>query len=208
MLTVSLIPCFLWFQVNSEKFTIAGSTLAIVAITMFMLAGFTDMIDGTIARKVNKGKTGGFGASLDGISDMIMVFVTFVFFTPLMDYGAWLFPTLSVALIYKVGVGVFGHLRHGSKSILIHTWAMKFLGLILFLAPIFYFFSDGAAWVEWYIVGMLVYLVFTITEELLIHILLKGSSQDIKTVFHYKRENERILAKKAAAEAEEEKGTK
>ncbi|MCL2484359.1 MAG: CDP-alcohol phosphatidyltransferase family protein [Firmicutes bacterium] len=197
-LSIALIPCFLFFWINDMTFLLSDNYwFSIFTITIFMVAGFTDIIDGTIARNI-KGGQSNMGATIDGISDMTMVGATVIFFTPIMHYGEWVYPVWIAALCYKVAVGVFGHFRHGSKSILIHSYAMKLLGFVLFIIPIFYFFTNGAAWVEWYLVGVLAYLVLVITEELLIHIMLKGSSQDIKTIFHYKRENAKIMARQAA----------
>ena len=205
-IAVTLIPFFLFYWITGRPFMLRTDyvidVLGVVLISLFMFAGVTDMIDGTIARAIPNAQSE-FGATVDGISDMAMVAVCGIFATPLAaaEYGWWLYGLFMGALAYKVIVGVIGHLRHGTKSILIHTYMMKTLGLLLFFIPILFFFTNGARWVMWYSIFMICWLTLTISEELLIHLLLKGSDQDIKSIFFIKKVNARFLAAQAEAAA-------
>ena len=193
--SITLIPLFLILWIGGEPFS-SESTLAIVALVIFMSAGLTDIFDGTVARAI-PGAQSRLGATIDGIADMTLVFVSFVFFIPIMDTGSWVYPAFLIGMGFKLAVGLFGQFRHKELSILLHTYSMKALGFILFLTPIIYFFSGGAAWTEIYMIFALCAIGVVVTEELLINIMLKGPSQDIKTIFHVKRENGKILAKRA-----------
>ncbi|MCL2570221.1 MAG: CDP-alcohol phosphatidyltransferase family protein [Firmicutes bacterium] len=192
---VALIPLFLVILFGDHPFS-SSSTLAIVTIIIFALGGFTDIIDGTIARSI-KGGQSDVGATLDGIADMAMVIVSFVIFIPIMSVGGWVYPVFLAGLGFKIASGVFAQLKHKENSLLLHTYAMKLLGFLLFLTPILYFFAGPAAWFTGWLIFVIVTLVIVIVEEVLINVLLKGASQDIKTVFKVRSENEKILARKA-----------
>ena len=71
---VALIPLMIW----------TPYTWYMMAIYLF--AGFTDMIDGTLARRIPNAKSD-FGATLDSVSDMFLVVITIVLLTPSMIFG-------------------------------------------------------------------------------------------------------------------------
>ncbi|MCL2228700.1 MAG: CDP-alcohol phosphatidyltransferase family protein [Firmicutes bacterium] len=202
-ISVGLIPLFLVIWLGGHPFS-SESTLAIVTLSFFMFAGFTDIIDGTIARWIPGGQSNT-GATIDGISDMIMVVVSFVFFIPIMDFSSWVYPTFLAGLGFKSANGLFAVIKNRKSSILLHTYGIKLLGFLLFTIPILYFFVGAAAWLEIHLIVVISYLALMLTEEILITIMLKGPNQDIKSIFMVKRENEKYLAKLEAEKAGESK---
>ena len=56
--------------------------------TLYLLCGFTDMVDGTIARKTNTDSK--FGARLDSVADFIFVVAALIKLLPAMDIPQWL----------------------------------------------------------------------------------------------------------------------
>ena len=191
-IAIALIPLFLIIWIEGHPFSTA-STLSTVTIILFMVAGFTDIIDGTIARNI-PGAQSNLGATIDGISDMMLVVVSFVFFIPIMDFGSWVYPAFLGGLGFKLASGLFAVVKNRKSSILLHTYAMKCLGFLLFTAPILYFFFGAAPWLEIHLMVVLGAIGLIVTEEVLITILLKGPNQDIKTIFHVKRENAKFEA--------------
>ena len=180
------------------------STLGIVCIVCYMVAGFTDMIDGTLARRI-KGAQSQFGATLDSVADMILVIVAVVFMLPKMitDAGgnpyafftkddgyiwSWFFWGYIIALLFKAGSGLVGQIKHG-EMVLLHTYSNKLLAFILFIIPILYFFFGASLALNIYMVVVFVCAFIITAEEIVINLLLKKPSRDIRSVFDVKAAN-------------------
>nr|WP_312578038.1 CDP-alcohol phosphatidyltransferase family protein [Sedimentibacter sp.] len=101
---------------------------------IYIICGFSDMIDGLIARKT--GTTSIIGEKLDSAADMIMIFVLLLV----------LFPTINPSnkvIIWTIIIGIVRLAAIGAAFVKyktfasIHTYGNKITGLILFLFPIF-----------------------------------------------------------------------
>ena len=100
---------------------------------LYVLCGFTDMIDGTIARKT--GAVSKFGAKLDTISDLVFMFVCSIKILPILHIPAWLW--IWIALIASVKIlNIVLVLIRKKKLISIHSVLNKITGLALFLLPL------------------------------------------------------------------------
>ncbi|MBQ2840530.1 MAG: CDP-alcohol phosphatidyltransferase family protein, partial [Oscillospiraceae bacterium] len=66
----------------------------------YILCGFTDMVDGTIARKTNS--VSEFGARLDTISDFIFFVVSFIKLLPVIHIPKWILVWVVVIAIIKI----------------------------------------------------------------------------------------------------------
>ncbi len=106
---------------------------------LYLCCGFTDMVDGTIARKTNTASD--FGAKLDTVADGIFVAICFVKILPFMQFPAWLWTWIVVIAIIKIGNSVWGLIRD-KKLISIHTMLNKVTGFLLFLLPLTFGFMD------------------------------------------------------------------
>ena len=101
--------------------------------TMYLSAGFTDMIDGTIARKTNTASE--FGAKLDTAADVIFAAVSFLKILPGLHLQEWLWTWIVLIAAIKIGNMILGVIRR--KTIIsMHTIANKITGLLLFLLPL------------------------------------------------------------------------
>ena len=162
---------------------------------VFIIACVTDMVDGTIARAVNNGEGTKIGKTLDTVADMSMVVVAALFIVPAMQLSSVLFWLCMAGFAYKVLSSLVGYIKHKSVSmLLIHTYLMKSLGYILFLWVIVHWiFSNPDATPTAITNGYTIFVITSIfvltTEELLISLLLKGPSSDIRTIFRIKQEN-------------------
>lgn len=115
----------LFFQAMSVPFLI-----------LYACCGFTDMLDGAIARKTHTESK--LGATLDSIGDFIMVVVVLIKLIPAIwvQIPVWCFVMIAViasirTLAYLIGIAKF----HGFASL--HTILNKSTGVVLFLFPFY-----------------------------------------------------------------------
>lgn len=99
----------------------------------YILGGFTDMIDGTVARKTNA--VSKFGAKLDTIADLIFVFVSLIRVLPAIDMPRLLWIWCGIIAVIKISNNILGIIRQ-KKFLTQHTIANKITGLFLFLLPL------------------------------------------------------------------------
>ena len=68
---------------------------------LYLLCGFTDMIDGTVARKM--GSASDFGAKLDTVSDFVFMAVALIKFVTHLHIPVWLWIWIGVVAMIKLG---------------------------------------------------------------------------------------------------------
>ena len=73
---------------------------------MYLFCGFTDMIDGTIARKTKT--VSEFGARIDTAADIVFVAICLVKILPLINLPVWLWIWIAIIAIIKIGM-FFGY---------------------------------------------------------------------------------------------------
>ena len=111
----------LCFPAFSQKFYI-----------MYFLCGFSDMFDGTIARKTNA--VSEFGSKLDTIADFVFVVVCLIKLLPLVHISVWLWIWIAVIAVIKATNLVWGFVCR-KKLVDYHSVFNKATGLLLFLLP-------------------------------------------------------------------------
>ena len=99
----------------------------------YLLCGFSDMIDGTIARKTNS--TSRFGSQLDTMADFIFVVVSLIKLLPAIHIPGWLWIWGGVIAVIKISNIIWGHVSK-KQFISLHTIMNKVTGLLLFLLPL------------------------------------------------------------------------
>ena len=99
---------------------------------LYLFCGFTDMIDGTIARKTES--VSSFGSKFDTIADFVFTAVCAVKLFPMMNISIWLWIWIAVIAIIKVTNIVMGFVRR-KRFVDYHTFLNKTTGLFLFLLP-------------------------------------------------------------------------
>ena len=98
----------------------------------YILCGFTDMVDGTIARKTNS--VSEFGARLDTTSDFLFFAVTLIKLLPVIHIPKWIWVWIVVIAIIKITNIVLGFVCR-KKLVALHTVLNKTTGFLLFLLP-------------------------------------------------------------------------
>ena len=97
---------------------------------LYLLCGFTDMIDGTVARKTKCASE--FGARLDTVSDFVFMVVALIRFVPHLNIPTWLWIWIGVIAVIKLGNVTWGFVR--TKNLISpHTVLNKVTGFLLFL---------------------------------------------------------------------------
>ena len=99
---------------------------------IYLLCGFTDMVDGTIARKTNT--VSEFGARLDTTSDFIFFAVALIKLLPVIHIPKWMWIWIVIIAIIKIFNVILGFI-YKKKLISLHTLMNKITGLLLFIIP-------------------------------------------------------------------------
>lgn len=100
---------------------------------LYITAGITDMIDGTVARKTNT--VSEFGSRLDTIADFIFVIVCLMKLLPVLKIEAWIYIWIVLIAIVKVINIISGYVMH-KKFVSVHSHMNKLTGALLFLLPL------------------------------------------------------------------------
>lgn len=106
---------------------------SLVFYILYLLCGFSDMIDGTIARKTNSASQ--FGSGLDTIADLVFVVAAMIKLLPVVHLPGWLWIWGGVIAIMKLANIVWGFVR-SKKLVACHSVFNKITGLICFLLPL------------------------------------------------------------------------
>ena len=105
----------------------------------YLLCGFSDMIDGTIARKINS--VSDFGAKIDTVADLVFVAVSFIKLLPNIHIPWWLWIWGGIITIIKICNIIWGFISK-KQFIALHTIMNKATGLLLFLFPLIISFVE------------------------------------------------------------------
>ena len=101
--------------------------------TIYLFCGFTDMIDGTIARKA--GAVSQFGARLDTVSDFVFMLVCSIKILPLLQIPLCLWVWIILIALTKIFTVTLVFIKK-NKLISIHSVLNKIVGFSLFLLPL------------------------------------------------------------------------
>ena len=100
---------------------------------LYLAAGITDMIDGTVARKT--GKASEFGARLDSIADIVFVLVCLIKLIPVLSIPTWLYVWIGIIALIRI-INIVSGLIMQKRFVLLHTITNKVTGLLLFVLPL------------------------------------------------------------------------
>ena len=98
----------------------------------YLLCGFSDMIDGAIARKTNA--VSSFGSKLDTVADIVFMVVCAVKLLPMIYLPIWVWMWIAVIAIIKFANIVLGFVLR-KKLVVYHSVLNKITGSLLFLLP-------------------------------------------------------------------------
>ena len=110
-----------------------------VFFVLYIVAGLTDMIDGTVARRT--GKDSEFGSKLDTVADFVLVVVCLIKLIPVLNIPIWLMIWIVVIAMIKVFNIIFGYVIR-KEIVSLHTVMNKVTGGLLFVFPLTLTFVD------------------------------------------------------------------
>ena len=111
----------LFLPTNSPSFT-----------AMYLLCGFSDMVDGTVARMTRSSSA--FGARLDSLADILFVGASFLKFLPVITLPKWIWFWIAVIAIIKCSSILPGFAAR-KNFVFHHTILNKITGALLFFLP-------------------------------------------------------------------------
>ena len=100
---------------------------------LYITAGVSDMIDGTVARKT--GTVSELGSKLDSAADFVFVVVCLIKLIPAIHIPIWLIIWMIVIAVIKVINLIRGYVAR-KEIVACHTVMNKVTGLLLFVLPL------------------------------------------------------------------------
>ena len=125
---------------------------------IYLLCGFTDMVDGVVARKTNS--VSEFGARLDTIADFLFFEVTLIKLLPIIHIPKWIWVWIVVIAIIKIFNVILGFI-YKKKLVSLHTVMNKITGLLLFLLPLALQFIE----IKYSLTAVCIVATFSVIQE-------------------------------------------
>jgi len=178
MIKLSIANVITFMRIVFSLFVLLCEPLSGTFFIWYALAGFTDMIDGTIARKTNSVSKA--GAVLDSIADLVFLVAAAVKLLPVIcpRLPYWSLVAILGIAITKLLAYLVGAIRF-RRFVALHTILNKASGAVLFFLPFFLKSVDLKIIVA---VACGVAGIAAI-EELFCQILMKQYCPDIKSIF-------------------------
>ena len=110
-----------------------------VFYVLYIAAGVSDMIDGTVARKA--GTVSEFGSKLDTVADLVLVTVCLIKILPVIHIPMWLIIWIIVIAAIKGINLISGYVMH-KEFVAVHTVMNKITGILLFILPLTFTIID------------------------------------------------------------------
>ena len=127
--------------------------------TIYFFCGFSDMIDGFVARKTNS--VSEFGAKFDTVADFLFVIAALIKILPVVNLSLLIWIWCGIIAVVKIGNTVWGVVRY-KKLLTQHTVANKVTGLFLFLLPFTFHLSD----VQYTVPAVCTVATFSVIQEI------------------------------------------
>ena len=103
-------------------------------IVLYLVCGLSDMLDGYLARRT--GTESRWGARLDSIADFVFIAVMAVVLLPLIGLKPYVWLWIGGILLLRMLSMTVALVKFRSFAML-HTYANKITGFLLFLVPLF-----------------------------------------------------------------------
>ena len=111
---------------------------------LYITAGVSDIVDGTIARKT--GTVSEFGSKLDTVADFVLVVVCMIKLIPVIQIPTWLLVWIIMIAVIKAINLISGYAMR-KEMVALHTVMNKVTGILLFVLPLtlsfFYLIYSG-----------------------------------------------------------------
>ena len=118
---------------------LAVSPFSIFFYILYLTAGLSDMIDGTIARKT--GTVSEFGSKFDSIADIMFVTVCLIKLIPVLNIEKWLYIWIVLISVIKA-VNIMYGMKKYKRIVFVHSILNKTTGLLVFVLPLSFGFVE------------------------------------------------------------------
>jgi len=145
-------------------------------VLIYLLCGFSDILDGYIARRTKTQSI--FGAKLDTAADIIMFSVILYIFIPIIKLSNTLIIWLLTVLLIRIISIIIVYIKYKMFAIL-HTYSNKITGILMFFIPI----VIGSVLEKSIIYFVCVIAIVSAIEELVINSISKKMEVNIKSIF-------------------------
>ena len=160
--------------------------ISVLFLIIYTVAEFTDMIDGTIARKTNSCSTN--GAMLDTIADLLLnaSLVKIVFRMKIINkkLAAWMFIALGIGMLSPI----INFIKH-KRLFFIHSIPCKIVGGLLTVVP----FAIHFGFIQPYLIFILTLITFSMIEIVIMSSLLNEPNPDATSIYKIMKQNESDL---------------
>lgn len=120
-------------RIISSPFLLLFPFPGIYFFVLYILIGFSVILDGIIARKT--GTESKLGETLDSIGDLVFLFFASLSIFPVISVTPFLFLLIALVFIVRVGNMVLSKVTKG-RIIFLHTRLNKFTGFLLYVFPL------------------------------------------------------------------------
>ena len=110
-----------------------------VFFILYLTAGFSDVIDGEIARK--RCTVSDFGAKYDTFADIVFAVICMVKIQPVLDVPYWVWLVIAIVALIKIS-NIIVHFCNHRELAAVHTRLNKLSGVLLFVFPFTVSFID------------------------------------------------------------------
>jgi CDP-diacylglycerol--glycerol-3-phosphate 3-phosphatidyltransferase len=100
---------------------------------LYLIAGLSDMIDGTFARRMNT--VSEFGARFDTAADFVFAAVCLIKFLPVISMPIWVCVWIVIIALIKIINILSGYIAQ-RKLVAVHSVMNKVTGVLLFILPL------------------------------------------------------------------------
>ena len=107
-----------------------------VFYVLYLIAGLSDMIDGTIARRTNTTNTvSEFGERFDTVADFVFIVVCLIKLLPMISMSIWLWIWIVIIALIKI-INIISGCIAQRKLVAVHSVMNKVTGVLLFVLPL------------------------------------------------------------------------
>jgi CDP-diacylglycerol--glycerol-3-phosphate 3-phosphatidyltransferase len=150
--------------------------LSAAFFAIYFICGFSDMLDGFIARKF--GVSGKLGEKLDTLADMVMICILFIVLIPIIVLSIQISVWIVLIAIIRFS-SIIVALKKYKEFIGIHTYGNKITGMVLFILPILLLYINTTA----LIYSVCIIASISAIEELAIHLTSSKPDANRKSIF-------------------------
>lgn len=151
-------------------------TLSWAFLTLYLLCGLTDILDGFFARKF--GVQSRLGARLDSAADLVLIAVLIWKLWPVIAPGTGIIVWIAAVAAVRFAAAITARLRFGIFGFL-HTWGNKLSGFLIILYPVVLRLTTA----RWVLYVILIVSTVSALEELFIELSAESWEPDRKGLF-------------------------